>query len=162
MEETFIRDSTNLCTSIVGIVVSHLYHFSMCQAMPTVLYTRWDPDWESRNFKPRQDKTRSFENMIMSYFQRVRPQCKVESFYTTGIQENIDAYSVDGFCGHCSIVSQAKGCYYQYLPFEEARSDLTKKENKRGMRKRELPEVREQYMQEKDYNVIELYGCNWC
>ena len=40
VNETFIRKSTNLCKSIVGIDASQLHPFSMCQPMPTGLYTR--------------------------------------------------------------------------------------------------------------------------
>ena len=39
---------------------------------------------QTSRFTPRQNKTRSFENMVMPYFQRPRPDCKIESFYTTG------------------------------------------------------------------------------
>ena len=35
VDETFIRKSTNLCKSIVGIDASQLYPYSMCQPMPT-------------------------------------------------------------------------------------------------------------------------------
>ena len=42
VDETFIRKSTNLCKSIVGIDASQLYPFSMCQPMPTGIFTRWD------------------------------------------------------------------------------------------------------------------------
>ena len=38
--ETFIRKSTNLCKSFVGIDASQLLPYSMCQLMPTGLYTR--------------------------------------------------------------------------------------------------------------------------
>ena len=38
--ETFIQKSNNLCKSIVGIDASQLYPYSMCQNMPTGLYTR--------------------------------------------------------------------------------------------------------------------------
>ena len=34
VNETFIRKSTNLCKSIVGIDANQLYPFSMCQPMP--------------------------------------------------------------------------------------------------------------------------------
>ena len=37
VDETFIRKSTNLCKSIVGIDASQLYPYSMCQPMPTGL-----------------------------------------------------------------------------------------------------------------------------
>ena len=35
VNESFIRKSTNLCKSIVGIGASQLYPYSMCQPMPT-------------------------------------------------------------------------------------------------------------------------------
>ena len=44
VDETFIRKSTNLCKSIVGIDASQLYPYSMCQPMATGLYTRWGLD----------------------------------------------------------------------------------------------------------------------
>ena len=72
VDETFIRKSTNICKSIAGIDTSQLYPHSMSQPMPTGLHTRWDFDSETRRFTPRQNKTRSFENKVMSYFQRTR------------------------------------------------------------------------------------------
>ena len=80
VDETFIRKSSNICKSIVGIDASQLYLYSMCQPMPTGLYTRWDFDSETSRFTPRQNRTRSFENMVTSYFQRTRPELKNESF----------------------------------------------------------------------------------
>ena len=66
VDETFIRDSVNIRKSIVGIDASQQYPYSMCQPMPTGLYTRWDYDTESKRFKPQQNKSRNFENMVMS------------------------------------------------------------------------------------------------
>ena len=40
VDETFIRKSEKICKSIVGIDASQLYPYSMCQPMPTGLYTR--------------------------------------------------------------------------------------------------------------------------
>ena len=77
--ETFIRKSNNLCKSIVGIDASQLYPCSMCQDMPTGLYKRWDYDEEAQKFIARQNRVRTFENMVMSYFQATRPGCKNES-----------------------------------------------------------------------------------
>ena len=37
VDDTFIRKSTNLCKSAVGIDASQLYPYSMCQPMPTGL-----------------------------------------------------------------------------------------------------------------------------
>ena len=44
VDKTFIRISGKICKSIVGIDASQLYPHSMCQPMPTGLYTRWDFD----------------------------------------------------------------------------------------------------------------------
>ena len=40
VDETFVRKSTNLCKSIVGIDASQLYPYSICQPTATGLYTR--------------------------------------------------------------------------------------------------------------------------
>ena len=66
VDEFFIRKSSNLCQSIVGIDASQLYPNSMCQPMPTGLYTRWEYDSETKRFTARQNKSRSFENMFLS------------------------------------------------------------------------------------------------
>ncbi len=44
VDEAYIRKSSNLCKSIVVIDASQPYPYSMCQTMPTGLYTRWDFD----------------------------------------------------------------------------------------------------------------------
>ena len=101
VDQTFIIKSSNLCKSIVGIDASRLYIYSMCQPMPTGLYTRWEYDSETKRFRARQNKSRSFENMVLSYFQQSRPHCTNESNVTTGRQKKIDCFSVDGICYHC-------------------------------------------------------------
>ena len=119
VDETLLRKSSNLCKSIVGIGASQLYPYSMCQTMPTGLYTRWKYDSETKRFTARQNKSRSFENMILSYFHQSRPDCKIESNVTTGRQNKIDCFSVDGICYHCNTVFEAMGCYFHYCPCEE-------------------------------------------
>ena len=74
VDETFIRDSSNVCKSIVGIDASQLYPYSMCQNMPTGLYTRWEFDSDMQKFKARHNPSRNFENMVMSYYQETRPE----------------------------------------------------------------------------------------
>ena len=61
----------------------------MCQARPTGLYTKWELDSDSGKHKPPQNKTRSFENIFMLYFQRVKPPCEMKSFYTMGTQKKL-------------------------------------------------------------------------
>ena len=90
VDESFIRKSSNLCKSNVGIDASQLYPYSMCQRMPTGLYTQWEYNSETKRFTVRQNKSRPFENMVMSYFQQSRPEYKIESNGTTGRQRKID------------------------------------------------------------------------
>ena len=109
VNETFIRNSRIICKSLVGNDASQLYTYSMCQPMPTGPYTRWEYDTETNMFKPQQNKSRKFENIVMSYFQGQKPDCNIESFYTTGTQEMIDCFKADGFCTHCNTVFEGMG-----------------------------------------------------
>ena len=161
VDETFIRKSANVCNSIVAIDASQLYAYSMCQPMPTGLYTRWDFDSETSRFTPRQDKTRSFDNMVMSYFQRTKAECEIESFFTTGRQKKFDCFSVYGFCSHCNTVFEAMGRFYHFCPCQELRPSLTEEDIQRGSKKRELDELIRHYIQEKGFEVIEMWECEW-
>ena len=142
VDETFIRNSRNISNSIVGIDESQLYPYSMCQPMPTGLNTRWEYDTDSNRFATQQNKSRNFENMVMLYFQRQRPDCKIERFYTTGTQKKIDCFQVDSFCAHCKTVFEAMGCFYHYCPCQEARHSLTEDDIERGHKKREMDQMR--------------------
>ena len=125
VDETFVRKFANICKSVVAIDASQLYPYSMCQPMPTGLYTRWDFHSKTSGFTPQENKTRSFQNMGMSYFQRTRRECETESFFTTGRQKKIDCFSVDGFCSHCNTVFEAIGCFYHFCSCEEQLPSLT-------------------------------------
>ena len=138
VDKTFIRKSTNICKSFLGIDASQLYTYSMCQPMTTGLYTRWDIDSETSRVTPRQNTTRSFENMVMTYFQRTRLDCKIESFHTTCRQKKIDRFSVDGFFSHCNNVFEAMGCFYHFCPCQELHPSPTEEDIKRGSRTRKL------------------------
>ena len=135
VDKTDIRNSTNVCKSIVGIDASQLYPYSMFQPLPRGLYTRYKFDGNLQRFKPCQNISRSFENMVMSYFQRMRPDCRIESFYTTGTQTVIDRFKDDGICAHCNTVFEATGCFYHYYRCQGAGSALTEKDIQRGSKK---------------------------
>ena len=63
--------------------------------------------------------------MLMSYFQRMRLHCGIESVYTLRTQKKIKCLNADGFCGHCNTVFGAMGCFCHYCPCQEGRSVLT-------------------------------------
>ena len=159
VDETFIRKSSNLCKSFVGIDASQLYPNSMCQPMPTGLYTRWENDSETKRFTARQNKSRSFENMVLSYCQQSRPDCKIESNVTTGRQKKNDCFSADRICYHCNTVFEARGCYYYYCACQEARPSLTATDIERGIKKRQQDEMWRDCIQQKGYQIVEMWEC---
>ena len=107
------------------------------------------------------NNTRSFENMVMSCFQLSRPECEIESCFTTGRQKKIDGFSVDGFCSHCNTVFEAMGCFYHFCPCQELRPFLTEKDIWHRNKKREFDALRRHYIQEKGHNVTEMWKCEW-
>ena len=108
--DSLIQKSTNLCRIIVAIDASQLYPYPMCQSMPSCLYTRWEYESETQRFTPRQIKSRSFQKMVLSFLQKLQPQCRIESNVTTGWQKkdcfNVD---VDGVWDHCNANFEAMG-----------------------------------------------------
>ena len=161
VDQTYIQNTENICKSIVGIDASQLHPFSMCQEMPTGLYTRWEFDSDSQKFKARQKKSRKFENMVMSYLQSQRPNCTIESYYTTGTQKKIDCFNVDGFCAHCKTIFEAMGCYFYFCACQEARASMSEEETQKGLKKREYDELRRDYFRNEGYKVVEIWECNW-
>ena len=156
VDQTYICDSSNVCKTIAGIDASQLYPFSMCQEMPTALYTRWEYDSELDRFKARNNRTSNFENMVMSFYQKLRPECKIESFYTTGKQKKIDFFHIDGYCDHCETEFEAMGCYYYFCSFQETCPFMSEQDIERGNKKREMDELRREYIKEKGYNDQEM------
>ena len=161
VDETFIRKISNLCKSIDGIEASHFYPHSMCQPMPTGLYTRWEYDSETKRLTARQNKSSSFENMVLSYFQKSRPDCNIDSNVTTGKQKKIDFFSAYGICYYCNTVFPAIGCYFHYCPCQEACPSLTDTKIERGVKKRQQDEMRRDYIQRKSYQIVETWEYEW-
>ena len=114
-----------------------------------------------KKFMGRPNKTRSFENKVLSCFQQTHPDCRIESNVTTGRQTKIDCFIVDGICNHCNTVSEAMGCYFHYCPCPKARPSLTDNEIMRGIKEREQDQMRKEYIQQKIYKIIEMWECNW-
>ena len=158
VDETFIPKSAKICKSFVAIDASQIYPYSICQPMPTSPYPRWDFDSETNRYTPQQSNTRSFENFVMSYFQRTRPKCEIESFFTTGRQKENDCFSVDGFCSHCNTVFEALGCFYHFCPCQELRLPLTEEEIQCSSKKRELDALRRPYIQTKRFQGYRNVG----
>ena len=53
------------------------------------------------------------------------------------------------------------GCFYHYCPCQEARPSLTEEDIEFGHKKREMDQMRKQYIKERGYNVVEMWECEW-
>ena len=53
------------------------------------------------------------------------------------------------------------GCYYHYWPCQEARPSLTDSDTERGMKKRQQDEMRRDYIQQKGYEIVQMWECGW-
>ena len=149
MGQTRIRSSSNTCKSIVGIDASQLYNYAMCQPMPTGLYTRWEFNANLQRFKLQSNKSRSFEKMVMAFFQNSRPECNIQNFYAIGTQQKIDSFSVDMFCSHCNTIFEALRCFYHFCECQEGKPCLKDEDILKGKSKRETGELRRSYLREK-------------
>ena len=93
----------------------------------------------------------------LSYFQRQSSDSKIESFYTTATQKEIDCFKAVGFCAHCNTVFEAMGCFYHYCPCQEARPSLTEEDIERGNKKWEMDQMWKQDIKGKGYDVVEMW-----
>ena len=163
VDETFIRKSASKCKSIVWIDASQLFPCSMCQTRLTGLYTLWDLNPETSRFRPRQNNTRSFEGLVMSYFQPTGQDCKMTSFYTTGRSKKTDCFCVDIFCCQCNTAFEAIGCFYYCpcpCPCRNARPSPTEDNIQRGSQKR-ARWIETKPNTKKGFTVLERWESEW-
>ena len=122
VQETKIRESENVCKSIVGIDASQLYPFSMTKEMPTGPYTKWEYSEETGKFHPNRNWRSYFEQQVMDYFQQVHPNCKIQTYFTHMKQKKLGPYLLDGFRNHCNTVFEAMGCFFHFCPCQEEKT----------------------------------------
>ena len=97
--------------------------------------------------------------MVMSHFQRQKPDSRIESFDITGTQKKVDCSKVDGFCAHSNTAFEALGCFDRYCPCQGAPFYLTVEDIERGNKNGETDQMRKHYIKEKDYIVLEMWEC---
>ena len=113
-----------------------------------------------QKFKARHNRSRNFENMVMSYYQEIRPKCRIESFHASGNQKN-DCFNVDGYYDHSKTVFEAMGCYYRFCPCQETRPSLGDEDIERRNERREMNDFRREYIREKAYKIEEMWEFEW-
>ena len=53
------------------------------------------------------------------------------------------------------------GCYYLFYSCQETRPSLSEQDVERGNEKREMDELRREFIKEKGYNIQEMWECEW-
>ena len=53
------------------------------------------------------------------------------------------------------------GCYYHYCPCQEARPSLIDTDIERGLKKRQQDKMRRDLIQQKGYQIVEMWECEW-
>ena len=53
------------------------------------------------------------------------------------------------------------GCLYHFCPCQELRPSLTEANVQRGVKNRELDELRRSYIKQKELTVIEMWDFEW-
>ena len=89
VDKNLVPNSKNTCKAFVGFEACQLCLYSMCQALASGLHSRWDLDSETGRLKACQNKTRSLENSVLLYFQKIRPQDKMGSLYMTSTEKKV-------------------------------------------------------------------------
>ena len=158
--ETKIRESENVCKSIVGIDASQLYPFSMTKEMPTGPYTKWEYSEETAKFHPNRNWRSSSEQQVMDYFQQLHPNCKIQTQFTHKKQKKLGPYLVDGFCSHCITVFEAMGCFFHFCQCQEEKP-LLFEDIESGLKRRERDNDRREYLKGLGLNVEEIWECQW-
>ena len=146
---------------LVGLMPGNYIHIRCVNYSPSVLIRIWILIQKQVDSYFEKKKTRSFENMVMSYFQRTRPECEIESFSSTSRQKKIDCFSVGGFCSHCNTQFEAMGYFYRFYPRQKNGPSFTEEDDQCSTKKRELDELGRSYIRDKCFSVLELWECEW-
>ena len=77
------------------------------------------------------------------------------------IKKKTDCFNVDGYCNHCKTVFEAMGCYYHFCPCQETRPSLSDEDIEKGNKRREMDDLRREYIREKGYKIEEILECEW-
>ena len=141
VDKAFIRDSSNICKSIVGIDASLFYPYSRSQDMPTWLYTRWEFDSDMQKCKARHNRSQSFEITAMSYYQETRTECRIESFHTSGNKKKC-MFQCRWILWSLQNCVWSNGMLLPFCPCQETRLSLSEKDIERGKKMREMDDLR--------------------
>ena len=96
----------------------------------------------------------------MSFFQRTRPDCIIESFYTTSRQKKNDCFTSEGFVLIAILCLKQWVAFTTFVPAKKFNSlSLRGMFNVRV--KKELENLRRSFIRGKGFTVLEKWECDW-
>ena len=156
VDKTFIRDSSNICQSSVGIEAGQL---------TTTQYVKiFQQDCiQDGNLIPISENSR-LEIIDVAIFRIwsylfTKKQDKDAKLKAPGNQKKIDCFNVDSDCDHCKRVFEAMGCLYHFCPYQRSRPSLCDEDIERGNKMCEMDYLRREYIREKGYGRRWEYEC---
>ena len=81
----------------------------------------------------------------------------MKNCFASGKQKKVDCFHVNGYYDHCKTVFEAMGCYFHFCSCQEAHLSLTEQDTERGKKKREMDDMRREYIKEKEYKIEERW-----
>ena len=133
----------------------------MCQDMQTGLNTRCVFDSDMQKFKARHNRSCNFENMVMSYYQETRSECRIESFHTSANQKKIDCYNVDGCCDHCKTVFGVRDVINFFVTARKLVAHLAMKTLREETKGEKGMTWDVSIFAKKRYKIEEMWACEW-
>ena len=161
VDQTYIRNTENICKSIVGIDASQLYPFSMCQEMPTGITLDGSLIQTLRSLKLGKINRGNLRTCLCHTYNPSVLTALLKATTQLELKKRIDCFNVDGFCAHCKTIFEAMGCYFYICACQEARISMSEEETQRRLKKREYHELRRDYLRNKGYKFVEILECNW-
>ena len=161
VDETVIRKPAKLCKSIVGIDASQLYLYSMCQPMPTGLFTRWNYDTEPQKFMTGQTKhdlskkwsflisNKLVRNVELKTMLQLVDQRRLIAFvlmeFVTTVTLSLKQWVVISPIVHVKKIAH----HWPTTNFFEGRK-----------RAKNTKCAKKEYIKQKGYKIIEMWECN--
>ena len=111
-----IKNSSNMCETIVAVDASQFYPFSMAKIMPTEVYTKRELCEDTGLFNPQISQNNYLECIVLNSFQKQNPRCYFQTQLNQKSQTRIGVYSIDCLCSPCNTNFEMLGCYCSFCP----------------------------------------------
>ena len=157
-DKTHVGHSLSKCKSSVAFDASKLRAYSMCQAMPTGHYERSDLECESCKLKPRPNET-TLKIWYCCSFRLSEQNVKWRAFTRRAHRRRLMLKALIVFMHIATFCLMLWEVYNIFVPVKKLFQHLNYKQTHWGV-KRELGELRKQYVEEKGNSCVELYDCD--